>query len=131
MSDATHDRRKGQRVEANLKLEVNIPRSDGSQAPVSMETLNISSSGIYFRSDHFIEPMTKLEMALELPTHRDAEGNPDEFATARCEGIVVRVLPETEGADVSHYEVAVFFTQIGEDGMRHLSEHINMLLAVG
>jgi hypothetical protein len=131
MSDVTQERRKGQRVEANLKLEVTIPRPDGGQEPVHMETLNISSSGIYFKSDHFIEPMTKLDMQLELPTHRDAEGRADEFATASCEGIVVRVLPETEGPDVDHYEVAVFFTQIDEDGMRHLSDHINMLLAVG
>ncbi|MBU0743684.1 PilZ domain-containing protein [bacterium] len=131
MNDATHERRKGQRVEANLKLEVSIPRPDGSQAPVSMETLNISSSGIYFRSDHFIEPMTKLDMVLELPTHKDEKGRTDQIATARCEGIVVRVLPETDRPDVAHYEVAVFFTQINEEGLSHLSDHINMLLAVG
>ncbi len=131
MSDASQERRKGQRVDANLKLEVSIPRPDGTPQPVSMETLNISSSGIYFRSDHFIEPMTKLDMLLELPTHRDAEGRPDQIAAARCEGIVVRVLPETEGPDVANYEVAVFFTQIDEEGMHHLSDHINMLLAVG
>ena len=131
MSDATHERRKGQRVDANLKLEVSIPRPDGTQEPVSMETLNISSSGIYFKSDHFIEPMTKLDIVLDLPTHKDEEGRPDKIASAHCEGIVVRVLPETAGPDVAHYEVAVFFTQIDEEGMNHLSDHINMLLAVG
>ncbi len=131
MNDAMNDRRKGHRVDASLKLEVSIPRPDGSQEPVSMETLNISSSGIYFKSDHFIEPMTKLDMALELPTHKDADGRTDQIDTAHCEGIVVRVLPETEGPDVTSYEVAVFFTQIDEEGVRHLSDHINMLLAVG
>ncbi len=131
MSDATHERRKGQRVDASLKLEVAIPRPDGSAQPVTLETLNISSSGVYFKADHFIEPMTKLDMQIELPVALDAEGVPDKYATANCEGIVVRVLPETEGPDVAHYEVAVFFTQIEEEGMRHLSDHINMLLAVG
>lgn len=131
MNDVAHERRKGLRVDANLKLEVTIPRPDGTHQPVTLETLNISSSGIYFRADHFIEPMTKLDMTLELPTRMDSQGLADKYAAARCEGIVVRVLPETEGADVEHYEVAVFFTQIDEDGMKNLSEHINMLLAVG
>lgn len=131
MSDVTHERRKGQRVDANLKLEVTIPRPDGNPQPVTLETLNISSSGVYFKADHFIEPMTKLDMQLELPVSQDADGVADRYATARCEGIVVRVLPEIEGPDVAYYEVAVFFTQIDEDGMQHLSDHINMLLAVG
>ena len=131
MSDVTHERRKGQRVDANLKLEVSIPKPDGESQPVTLETLNISSSGVYFKADHYIEPMTKLDMQIDLPVSQDDDGNTDGYATARCEGIVVRVLPETQGADVSHYEVAVFFTQIDEDGMRHLSDHINMLLAVG
>ena len=130
MSDAMNERRKGQRVDASLKLEVKIPREDGDLQPITMETLNISSSGIYFKTDHFIEPMTKLDMILELPVHQDDQGKTDKIATAQCEGIVVRVLPENEAPDVDHYEVAVFFTQIDEEGMLHLSEHINMLLAV-
>jgi hypothetical protein len=130
MTASPQNRRKGQRVDANLKLEVRVPRPDGTHVPASMETLNISSSGIYFRSDHYIEPMTKLNMLLELPIATAESGVPV-LGAADCEGIVVRVLPEAEGADSTHYEVAVFFTQIDELGMTHLQKHINMLLAVG
>lgn len=128
MSDAQQNRRKGQRVEAKLNLEVSIPRGDGSHVPARMETLNISSSGVYFRSDHYIEPMTKLNMVLDLPVDPQ---RPEATGIAHCEGIVVRVLPESVGSDAAPYEVAVFFTQIDEPGLRHLQQHINMLLAVG
>ena len=129
MSANRPERRKGQRVDANLKLAVKIPRPDGSHEPATMQTLNISSSGIYFKSDHFIEPMTKLNMELELPV-RGADGA-TETASASCDGIVVRVLPESETDEIAYYEVAVFFTQIDEDGLAHLQDHINMLLATG
>lgn len=127
MTATRPERRKGQRVDANLKLAVKIPRPDGSLEPATMETLNISSSGIYFKSDHFIEPMTKLNMELELPVPSEGEGQG--VAAASCDGIVVRVLPETASEDTAYYEVAVFFTQIDEQGLAHLQDHINMLLA--
>lgn len=118
------ERRKGQRVDASLKLEVRLPRPDGSHEPATMEALNISSSGIYFKSDHFIEPMTKLGMELELPIG-------EQIRRAACEGIVVRVLPETASEEIAHYEVAVFFTRIDEDGLTHLQDHINAILTTG
>jgi hypothetical protein len=125
MNANADERRKGQRVDANLKLSVNIPRPDGSHEQASMEALNISSSGIYFKSDHFIEPMTKLNMELELPIAMDAA----DVRHAACEGIVVRVLPETQTDEIAHYEVAVFFTQIDEEGLSFLQDHISMILS--
>ncbi len=127
MASQQQDRRKGQRVEANLRLSVNVPLPDGRQVPATMETLNISTSGIYFKSDHYIEPMTKLDMDLELPV--EGEDGQRRTVTASCEGIVVRVLPETENETAAHYEIAVFFTHIDSDGLEHLQQHISSLLA--
>ncbi len=126
MTASGSERRKGKRVDANLKLSVMVPRPDGSHEPAEMETLNISSSGIYFKSDNFIEPMTKLNMELELPI--PGSDGTQCTANARCEGIVVRVLPEVAADDIAHYEVAVFFTQIDELGLDHLQQHISMIL---
>jgi hypothetical protein len=126
MTASGSERRKGKRVDANLKLSVKVPRPDGSHEPALMETLNISSSGIYFKSDSFIEPMTKLSMELELPV--PGEGGTESTASARCEGIVVRVLPEVAADDIAHYEVAVFFTQIDESGLDYLQKHISMII---
>jgi len=128
MTDRNDDRRQARRVEATLKLEVQVPMADGSRQQASLETLNISSSGVYFKSDHFIEPMTKLEMMLELPVRVDGSIDDIEVATVPCEGIVVRVLPEEEEANCDDYEVAVFFTNIDQAGIQNLEEHIALLI---
>lgn len=128
MTDRTQERRNAQRVEANLKLEVRLPRPDGSESVASLETINISSSGIYFKSDHFIEPMTKLAMDLELPVPGQ-DGDPDhELALVSCEGLIVRITPEVETAACDNYEVAVFFTQLADDGQQVLERHISLLV---
>ncbi len=126
MSERRTERRHGQRVTASLNLNVAIPREDGSQQTDRLETLNISSSGVYFRSRRRLEPMTKLEMDLELPV--PAEGGEVRPARIRCEGIVVRVAPEDGDAGEDDYEVAVFFTHIEPDGLRLLEQHIAMVL---
>ena len=126
MSENRSERRQAQRVDANLNLEVKFPRADGSQGVASLETLNISSSGIYFKSDHFIEPMTKLAMELEVGV--PGEGNRSETALVPCEGLVVRSNPEAETVDCDSYEIAVFFTNIEAEGMANLERHITMLI---
>ena len=128
MTDKNTERRKSDRVDARLKLEVKMPRDDGSQETATLETINISSSGIYFKTDHFIEPMTKLAMVLEVSV--PSEGGADEFelAPVPCEGIVVRIRPETSLEDCSEYEVAVFFTNIDAVGSANLEKHISLLI---
>ena len=125
MSDGG-EKRKSQRIDANLKVAVSLPQADGSSKVTNLESLNISTSGIYFKSDHFIEPMTKLGMSLELPVAGD---DSTESPEAKCEGIVVRVLPEFEAEGVSDYEVAVFFTHIDDEGLDYLEDHIASIMA--
>ncbi|HPF70475.1 MAG TPA: PilZ domain-containing protein [Candidatus Krumholzibacteria bacterium] len=119
MSTSPQERRGATRVDANLKLQVQLPEG----AAASLETINISSSGLYFRSDRFMEPMTKLALELEV-------GVPDGDGTALvpCEGLVVRTLPEAPAEGVEAYEVAVFFTHIAADAKATLERHIAMLL---
>jgi len=125
---ATHaERRRAQRVEARLGIEVRLPRADGSLALANLETLNISTSGVYFQSDHFIEPMTKLDMLFQLPV-ADAGGGGERTAGVRCEGIVVRTVPERAQPGHDRYEVAVFFTHFEPDALQLLEDHIALLL---
>ena len=127
-SSLVDERRKAQRVEAQLKMQVKLWRPDGSEASAALETINISTSGVYFRSDHFIQPMTKLAMGLELsvPATNTAEGT--EMAIVECEGLVVRTGPEFETPDCDDYEVAVFFTSISPESVTILERHIGMLI---
>lgn len=128
MTEKQDERRQAKRVSANLNLEVKLPRPDGSHESATLETINISSSGIYFKSDHFIEPMTKLAMELEVRVPV-GEAEPDSgTALVPCEGLVVRTTPEASIPDCDNYEVAVFFTHIEPEGMSALESHIGMLM---
>ena len=128
MTETPHERRLAIRVEANLNLEVRLPRPDGSEAVASLETINISSSGVYFKSDHFIEPMTKLAMELEVLVPAESDDRARETALVPCEGLVVRISPEAETESCDKYEIAVFFTNIQPEGLEILERHISLLI---
>jgi len=117
------ERRKARRVDATLalNLHIDIPGLEGAAAP---ETVNVSSTGVYFRSIPYIEPMTKLSLHFDVPTD-------DEGGTGRveCEGIIARVVPEVPTPDVEYYEVAVFFTVIDADSLSNLESYIALRLA--
>ena len=121
------ERRRADRIDASLKLEVKLSKADGSVETASLETLNISTSGIYFKSDHFIEPMTKLAMEMEVSVPAEDAAEPT-TAPVVCEGLVVRTSPEGEVEGCSEYEIAVFFTHIEPQGMANLEKHIALLL---
>lgn len=123
-----NERRRAQRVDASLNLNVRLSGDDGAVATASLETINISTSGIYFRSDHFIEPMTKLAMDIEVTVPAERDGGTD-LATVSCEGLVVRSSPEVEVAGTEDYEIAVFFTHVADDGLANLERHIGLLLS--
>ncbi|MEN8005375.1 MAG: PilZ domain-containing protein [Candidatus Krumholzibacteriota bacterium] len=128
MIDKNMERRKSDRVNARLKLEVKVPRVDGSEETATLETINISSSGIYFKADHFIEPMTKLAMVLEVSVPSGSGADGFDLAPVPCEGLVVRIRPEAAADDCSEYEVAVFFTNIDAAGAANLEKHISLLI---
>jgi hypothetical protein len=125
MTGNSPERRRAQRVSANLKLEVKVPGADARTA--TLQTINISSSGVYFRSDHFVPPMTRLAMEIEVSVPAD-DGGEHGTALVPCDGLVVRVTPETEVPDCADYEVAVFFTGITPEGMANLERHIALLI---
>jgi hypothetical protein len=128
MAEQRPERRKQERVKAGLNLQIRLPRGDGVEE-ASLETLNISSSGIYFRSDHFIEPMTKLQMGIELAVPSQSGESRTELKTVSCEGLVVRAHPQESDSPEGPYEIAVFFTNVDPDGLVALEEHIALLLA--
>jgi hypothetical protein len=117
------ERRKSQRVDATLMLNLHLelPGLEGAPPP---ETINVSSTGVYFRTEYYIEPMTKLSLHFQVPT--DDSGT---MSGVECEGIVARLLPEVPAPDVDRYEVAVFFTVIDADSLSHLESYIALRLA--
>ncbi|MCP4572053.1 MAG: PilZ domain-containing protein [bacterium] len=122
MTTTGSERRGARRVDAKLSVQVSLPGVDGAST-ATLETINISSSGVYFRSDRFLEPLTKLalELELEVPALGDAPAEPRLFP---CEGMVVRSIPEVEAPDCKDYEIAVFFTHLEDDSAAALEQHI-------
>ena len=76
-------------------------------AALQTETKNISASGAYCTLDRFLAPMTKLQLAFELP-----QGS--RRVKIRCAGVVVRIEPVVASADRGMYNVAIFFTELAE-----------------
>ena len=128
MAAYTEERRGAQRVEASLTLTVKLQQPDGTEADAALEAINLSTSGIYFKSDHFIEPMTKLAMGIEVTVPADGESSAPDLALVECEGLVVRVTPEQPADDCDIYEVAVFFTHIEPESVDILERHIALLI---
>ena len=128
MAAYTEERRSAQRVEANLTLTVKLRQPDGTEADAALETINLSTSGVYFKSDHIIEPMTKLAMGIEVTVPVAGGSGRSETALVECEGLVVRVTPEQPDDDCGSYEVAVFFTHIEPVGVDILERHIALLI---
>lgn len=125
MAENGQERRGARRVDASLKVNISSPAVE--EAGASLETINISTSGAYFHSDRFLEPMTKLALQLELPMAGGEDGVED-VALVACEGLVVRTTPEqvTEGQET--YEIAVFFTHLEAGVSEILERHIATLL---
>lgn len=113
------ERRRATRVDAQIQLQVHLPTQDG---PTELETVNVSSAGMYFISPHFVEPMTKLQLQFELPI------SAEELVAIECEGIVVRVSPEMPSDADDGYEVAVFFTTIDAGSHANLERYIEARL---
>jgi hypothetical protein len=104
------------------------PDQEGASDGEGLEAINISLSGVYFRSRRYMAPMTKLAMALELAVD-NPEACEGEHALVQCHGLVVRVQPEQELPQGGEYEIAVFFTWIEPEGQVILQDHISHLIS--
>ncbi len=117
---AFNERRKAQRVDANLAVTVR-----GGPAEAKGKALNISTNGIYFESPNFIEPLTRVKLELLVPEPGPAKR---ELAVA-CDGVVVRVEPERKNPAVAAYRVAIFFTYVPDASQKTLDRYIRARLS--
>jgi hypothetical protein len=110
---ANAERRGAVRVPARLAMEIKV---GGDAAHV--ESLNVSANGVYFASKSHIPMLTKLRITLDLS---DEEGKSKNVA---CDGVVVRSEPEDADPSISEYQVACYFTSIGDRDQELLEAYI-------
>lgn len=98
------ERRERPRADASLSMRVESQEEVHSQ--IVTETQNISASGIYCRSPHYLAPMSKVALTIVLPR---LPGHSHAQELVKCEGIVVRC---TSDAKRTHhpFQLACMFT---------------------
>lgn len=99
------DKRQHPRVAQRLTVRA----ADGTN--VALETINLSAGGLFCTSPSWVAPMTRLALALELPS---PTGNGD--ALVRGEAVVVRTEPPAPtAAHTGGYRIALFFSRMDDD----------------
>ena len=98
------DRRRHPRAEARLSAGV-LPAGAGGMLAVT--TLNVGEGGVYVEVPRFIEPLTKLQITLDLPS----TSGPLRVET---EAIVVRTTPDQEIPGTERYQIACAFLALSD-----------------
>jgi hypothetical protein len=72
------------------------------------QSLDVSASGIYCKTDRHIPVMTRVQVVLSLPG-RTKTSSP---TTMNIDGVVVREHPVKKDGRIQHYDVAIFFNTL-------------------
>jgi c-di-GMP-binding flagellar brake protein YcgR len=114
------ERRTSARVDARLSMRLKGARADGDLTQIVTESQNISASGVYCLSPHYLAPLSKVDLAIVLPRLPGGRGTKD---IVSCEGIVVRCeasAPRSEG----QYEMACVFTALDPRRRERIEEFV-------
>jgi len=123
MSMKEEDRRGARRVESKLRFEAALGGVDGELKLSSFETVNLSTSGLYFKSELPLEPMTRFELEIMFPAGNGVpSGSP---MSVKGEGTVVWAAPCVDDPDKRRYEVGVFFSRLDPVGRKRLAAHVD------
>lgn len=120
------DRRGARRVESKLRFEAALGGADGELKLSSFETVNLSTSGLYFKSDLPLEPMTRFELEIMFPG--GAGGASTLAGSVKGEGTVVWVAPDVDAPRGKRYEVGVFFSRLDSAGRKRLAAHVDRVV---
>ena len=117
------ERRRATRADARLSMRVEAPPSEEAQSQIVTETQNISSSGVYCHSPHYLAPTSKVALTIVLP------GMPGKNGARRllkCEAMVVRCeKPTVRGAARGGYQLACSFLTLGDPTRRLLDDYVS------
>jgi hypothetical protein len=106
----SQERRGRPRADAQLSMRLEGAPAEGSPAQIVTESQNISSSGVYCTSSHFMAPLSKVALTIVLPRIPGTDGRQE---LIKCEGIVVRCQPVAKRGE-SRFELACMFSSLDE-----------------
>jgi c-di-GMP-binding flagellar brake protein YcgR len=114
------ERRQDIRVDAKLGMRIEGAH-DGAQAQVVTESLNISASGVYCQSSHFLPPLSKVQLTIVLPKIPNA-GRGKELI--KCSGIVVRCEASPGRRTDGRYQLACMFADLDRERRERIEEFV-------
>src|SRR5438034_11454414 len=104
------ERRRKPRADARLSMRVEGVH-EGQAAQAVTESQNISASGVYCTSTHFLAPLSKVLLTIVLPRLPGSSSNKE---LIKCDGIVVRCEPATARRSEKNFELACMFSELDE-----------------
>ncbi len=114
------ERRGTARADARLSMRLRGAHDDGDLTQVVTESQNISASGVYCLSSHYLAPLSKVDLAIVLPRLPGGRGTKD---IINCEGIVVRCDAGPRRGDHA-YQLACMFTELDSVRRQRIEEFV-------
>jgi hypothetical protein len=115
---ATRRAERRDHVRADAQLSMRLGAGSETAPEIVTETQNISASGLYCLSPHYLAPLSKVDLTLVLPDGgRRATGR-----LLQCEAVVVRCQAAADRR--RRYELACSFIGLPEDQRRVLAEFV-------
>src|SRR5437867_11467938 len=100
------ERRNSARADASLSMRVEGEPMNGALTQIVTESENISSSGVYCSSPHYLAPLSKVALTIVLPNQKSTQGAQ---RLLKCDGVVVRCMPTGTTARTAAYRLACSF----------------------
>lgn len=115
------ERRRMSRADAQLSMRVEGASADAALAPIVTESRNISGSGVYCVSPHYVAPLSKVAVTLVLP---GLPGRTPRRRLLKCEGVVVRCQNQVLTGKERAFELACSFLGLEDDTRQLLDEYV-------
>ena len=120
-----NERRAHRRIETDVAAHLSCP---AAQDAITIQTLNVSSSGLYCQVPRYMAPLTRLHVAMVLPL-RDAEGVRSEFV--EFDSVVARTEPEKEEPGREDYRVAIYFSGVTDKARLLIERYVRQRAKAG
>ncbi len=114
------ERRRSERVDAKVSMRVEGSH-DGGSTQIVTESQNISSSGVYCMSSHYLPPLSRVQLTLVMPR---VPGHNSAQELVKCDGIVVRCEMSTVRKHEHAYELACMFAEMPRERRQLIDEFI-------
>ncbi len=119
-STRRRERRRSTRVDARLSMRVEGAH-EGGPAQIVTESQNISASGIYCTSSHFLPPLSKVMLTIVLPKMPGVKRGQELIKT---EGIVVRCDAAQGRKADARYQLACMFADLDAERRERIEEFV-------